>query len=156
MEVLYVVFCFFLHFALLFISVYDIITMRIPNVSVVFLSALGLLRSAYMVDGSFFESCAAALFICVVMLLVKKISSKITGENGLGGGDVKFASACGLFFQFSGVWVFFILTGCFGIIAIGIRNLVKLCFGARGEKKGKYVPLAPAIAAAFEFVYFFG
>lgn len=78
-------------FCLMFLAVYDLKTLRIPNLASSVLLALGL--AAGMLTGRALTALATAFSVWVLLALVRHLYREARGREGIGGGDVKLLAA---------------------------------------------------------------
>ena len=132
-------------------SVIDLRTKRIPNELVLLMLAAWVIT---FVPGLFFEIDAA------VRRLISSILGFVSGggifllvylisRNGLGGGDVKFIAAAGLYLGFGGI----IPTILFGTILAATTGIALIIMKKIGRKDA--IPLAPFLYVGILITVFF-
>ena len=80
--------------ALLYASIFDLETLRIPDSVNVVLAALGLLLAA--ADHRALAASLTGGAVFLVLTLIRRLYVRLKGRDGLGGGDIKMLSAMGV------------------------------------------------------------
>jgi prepilin signal peptidase PulO-like enzyme (type II secretory pathway) len=76
-----------------------------------------------------------------VLLVIGLLSIWILKKEGMGGGDIKLAAACGLYMGLERTVVSFFITSYLAFI------IVMILFAAGKLKKGQYLPFGPFLSA---------
>lgn len=135
-------------------SIEDLRSRTIPNPCVI---AAMIVRAAYFVTlmawgsfdaGKFLYYCASGLGTGVALVLFGLAFERVTGREGIGGGDVKLYAVSGLYLGAGGA-ALVILASC--VLALAAAFLTR---GFQNEKTGlsRTLPFGPAIAAAIVLV----
>lgn len=131
--------------ALIVVSFIDIDTKTIPNGPVLFLAAVGALDLIFDCSVPFYENLLGVLAAGGPLFAIM-----LASRGGMGGGDVKFASAAGLTLGWK-----LSLVGLFFAFVIGaVFGLIYMC---AAHKDGKsQIPFAPFLSAGMLIALFFG
>ena len=140
--------------ALLVAAAYsDIRTFRIPNLLVLAIAALGVVRLILL--GATGDA-ISTFYAFIIFALIFVIGFLLFSRGLIGGGDVKLLGATILLIRYRDVYEFFVLMAVFGavlsLVVVFVRNYLPMFVGAR---LGAYmatvrpaVPYGVAIAAA--------
>ncbi len=140
---------------LIVISAIDMEKMEIPdglNVAVLALAIIKFGVSLIMgneLKGTLIDFGVGALSGSILLYLLYLLVLKLTKKEGLGGGDVKLAFACGAFLGWKEVLFGIALSAYIGLIGILIYSLVK-----KKMIKGNF-PYGPFLSAGFLISYMF-
>lgn len=130
---------------LIVISFIDIDTKLIPNGLVIYLLCVGVLTCVFDAGTPVFERLLGVVAAGAPLLLILLVS-----RGGMGGGDVKFAAAAGLFLG----WRLSLLSLFFAFITGATFGLVYL-FAAHKDRKTQ-IPFAPFLAIGMTLSLLFG
>lgn len=140
---------------LIVISAIDLEKMEIPdglNAAVLVLAVIKLVVSLIMGNefkGTLVDFGVGALSGSVLLYLLYLIILKLTKKEGLGGGDVKLAFACGAFLGWKEVLFGIALSAYIGLLGILIYSLIK-----KKMIKGNF-PYGPFLSVGFLISYMF-
>ncbi len=126
----------------------------LPNVLVLILAGIGLLRLTMLllaqditIEALFTRYLSGALIYGVFAYVLGWVTSKVLNKTALGMGDVKFFAAAGLWLGISHLATFCILSGVLGVV-LGL-------FWQKIKKEAVF-PFGPALILAFITLLWFG
>lgn len=122
---------------LAWVAVYDIRTLRAPNVVVLPAAAAAVALSIHLGSGDFVEACVGGAIAFTVLLVVA-----ILGRGAMGFGDVKVGAIAGLAVGLHSVFMMLVLTFGMGAGFAGVMLLARL--GRRND----VVAFTPFLAIA--------
>ena len=126
-------------FALIVISITDLMAYYVPDQMILLFLVVGVLY-AFAFGFPLIHIIIMPLLIGFIAFLLKYACLIFFKKHGLGMGDVKIFIISGLYLQVESISAFLLLSGLFGV-------LMSIIWRASG-KKVKRFPFAPAIAAA--------
>ena len=135
-------------------SAEDLRSRTIPNPSIIAAVAVRAAYFAILAMGGSFDAgaclyyCASGLGVGVALVLFGLAFERVTGREGMGGGDVKLYAVSGLYLGAEGA-ALVILVSC--VLALLAAFLTK---NSRGGESGlaRTLPFGPAITAAFVLI----
>lgn len=119
-----------IYILILFISVIDLLTYRIPDLLLLGIVGYGL-TLPYV-----FPRLGCALFVGFLIWVIRCTSERVLHRPVLGDGDIKLMACCGFFLTLDQVGLFIAATGFFASVACILLHL-------------RILPLAPAILLGF-------
>jgi leader peptidase (prepilin peptidase) / N-methyltransferase len=141
----YLVFC----LALLAITMIDLEHRIIPDAITLPLTALGLLLVKWT-EVTWIEALIGAVVGFALLLFVGLAYEKLTGIEGMGGGDVKMAAMMGAFLGWKGI----LLTIFFGSFLGSVAGVITMAKGKGGRRTA--LPFGTFLAPAAVIVLFLG
>ena len=127
--------CFILTSFLIIITFIDIDHQLILDKALIWLAGTGVLINLWLGSLSIFEMLIAALIGGGIMLVIA-----VASRGGMGGGDIKFAAALGIWLG----WKLTLLTLFLAFILGGLGGVIVLLLKLKGRKD--YIPFGPFIA----------
>ena len=121
----------------------DLASRIVPNGCVAAVALAGASRAA--LRGSLAGAAAGVVCVAAVMLAASRVSSRLRGEPGVGGGDVKLLSAVG---AWTGPVLGLAVVGASCLLGVMGWAIAWLRAARRPEARPDGIPLAPAIALA--------
>ena len=115
----------------------DLKYLEIPTICLIALSILAILFIIFNVDiDALFALISAIIYFLFIKISTVVLEYKFPNKEFLGGGDEKLSLICGAFLGIKYIGIFYLLTGCFGIISSFIWKKIK---------KQDIFPFAPAM-----------
>ena len=125
---------------LIIISIYDWITLRIPNFMIVILASIGICLSRE--SDTLIEAFMCSIGVFFILVGAKLIVEYFLKKPVLGLGDIKLGAACGLFlWDISSIGNFLFYAGSIGIF---LHVVWKKFF--YNDSSFSYFPFGPALA----------
>lgn len=131
------------------ISIVDLRRLVIPDTANLLLAVTGL-AYGYLASGTFpWPSVAGALFLFLLLFLVRLMHSRIRGKVGLGLGDVKLGGAAGLWLQPLDLPLLMLLASLSAIAGIIIVHTIR-----GGVLESRRLPFGPFLGVSLIAVWF--
>ena len=146
--------------ALVFLSLTDLDSFKIPNATILFMVAVRIAYMAYAFfaglmtvdDIVFFAGSAIGAGIALTFVVI--VADKVLGRESMGGGDVKLLAVAGLYFGWR-QWLLLLILSC--VIGIIVALVSQRRAGGDEDNSSKTpIPFGPSIAAACVIVMFSG
>ena len=129
------------------LSIFDILTKRLPDIATLPFLLLGLCQSFWLQNIDFQDSVFGGIGGGLMTGIVATIYNKMRGEVGIGWGDVKLISAFGAWIGWQALPLFIFLSSILGILFIFLRFMAKQQFNVKEQ-----IPFGPFLCVSGWFL----